>query len=138
MLVELIYQSMPATETVDVKGILEVARRKNAKLNITGMLCFDGKMFIQLLEAEEAIIDALYAAIEHDKRHKDIELLHRGKISKRSFDDWSMAYENIPEGMLETLSERIGVMSMMQMDTDIAAIGDSFGDRLFGLFPQQN
>ncbi len=138
MLVELIYTSVPATETVDVKAILEVARRKNAKLDITGMLCFDGKMFIQLLEAEEAVIDALYGAIEHDKRHKDIELLHRGKISERSFDDWSMAYENIPMGMLETLSERIGVMSMTEAGNEVAAIGESFGDRLFGLFPQQN
>lgn len=131
---ELIYTSLPTQKGIDVKSILDVARVNNPAKGITGFLCFDGHRFLQILEGEKTVIQELYASIERDTRHKDIELLHQGDISERSFSEWSMAYDNLPLGMLDTLAENIGVMSMMEAKDHIAGIDESYGARLFGLF----
>ena len=135
MLIEIIYTSVPAQAGVDIDSILEIAHRENPKNGITGLLCFDGVRFIQILEGEEKAVDNLYAAIAADKRNTNVELQHRGAMAERSFDSWSMAYENIPQGLLETLSESIGVMSMTTTRVTAGA-DESFGARLFGLFTQ--
>jgi len=131
---ELIYTSVSVKGDIDVKPILDAAQSHNSSNNITGLLCFDGRRFLQILEGEDNVIEALYASIENDTRHKDVELLHLGKIAERNFSTWSMTYENLPFGMLDTLSENIGVMSMVQAKEQIAKIGESFGARIFGLF----
>jgi hypothetical protein len=58
-LVSLVYVSV-ARELMsdeDLKAILEVARRKNAERNITGMLLYRSGYFIQALEGEEADVE---------------------------------------------------------------------------------
>ena len=60
-------------------------------------------MFFQCLEGEEAAVDALYARLQSDSRHKDIKLFSRKQISALSYADWSMKYVPIEKEMSRLL-----------------------------------
>lgn len=78
----------------DVPAILAVSRRNNARIGVTGVLLFDGRRFLQTIEGEPAVIDALIDRLKQDDRHRAIVVLSRREITVRSFADWSMAYRD--------------------------------------------
>lgn len=82
----------------DIEDILAKAREKNARLNITGMLLYRNGYFIQALEGEEADVMGLYNTIAADDRHRNVLMVSRETISKRSFGDWSMGFHDL-EGL---------------------------------------
>ena len=93
-LVRLIYVSR-MTEECDIsaiKEILEVSRKKNHELDITGVLCYDPAFFLQCLEGPRDAVNALYASIVRDPRHKDVLLLEYCDVASRGFGEWSMAF----------------------------------------------
>ncbi|WP_418153117.1 BLUF domain-containing protein [Litorimonas sp. RW-G-Af-16] len=59
-----------------VGDILTTSHRNNPAKEITGLLCYDGHRFLQILEGAEDNIHALYKTIHSDPRHTAIELLH--------------------------------------------------------------
>jgi hypothetical protein len=84
----------------DLKAILEVSRRNNARLGVTGMLlCHEG-CFIQALEGDRDVVESLYARIAQDQRHGRIVVLYRGEADSRTFPDWTMGFRRAsPEEM---------------------------------------
>lgn len=64
-----------------VKEIVEVARRSNPALGITGALLFDGERFCQLLEGGEAEVRGLMDRIAADARHTRVRVLHAAQTS---------------------------------------------------------
>lgn len=84
----------------DIQNILDKAKVKNVKLDITGMLCFSSNYFMQCIEASRDNVNALYYNILSDKRHTNIILLDYREISEREFADWSMLY--VPDSSLTT------------------------------------
>ncbi|MFY8273894.1 BLUF domain-containing protein [Pseudoalteromonas sp. SSDWG2] len=96
-LIRLIYASRVQDNfnTDDVAQILEASRKNNRKADITGLLCFNHKYFLQCLEGSRARVNSLYQRILHDQRHQDILLLSYGEVAERHFSNWSMGY--IPE-----------------------------------------
>jgi hypothetical protein len=96
-LFHLIYFSR-ATEKMGPTGlddILEVARERNAKCGITGLLLFEGGFFLQILEGPEAEVQALYKSIRKDQRHCEVFTICEYPVGKRHFDKWSMAHYEI-------------------------------------------
>jgi len=94
---ELIYTSC-ATREMDEINLVELliqSREKNARLEITGLLVYGNREFIQLLEGNKTEIFSLYDTIVKDSRHQQVNLLWDSTIKKRSFTDWSMAFLNI-------------------------------------------
>ena len=87
----------PETMRVEVEQILEVARRNNAHLGITGALLFNRGCFAQVLEGPQDNVERVFEEISCDLRHKDLAILEIAPVETRSFPDWSMAYT----GMLE-------------------------------------
>ena len=94
---ELIYISVATKhmDESDLSRILNVARGFNAKNNITGMLIYAEREFVQLLEGEKEDVLALYNKIKNDARHSGVKLFHQGDIETRTFKKWSMAYQSI-------------------------------------------
>lgn len=135
-LLELIYTSRSTAKpgTSHVQDILASAEKNNVASFITGLLLFDGERYIQVLEGEAENVEKIYDIIFNDDRHDTIELLHNGPILGRSFEGWRMAYDAIPKGLLEGLSEHMGVVSLELEPDDIAGPGESFGARLNGMF----
>ena len=88
----LIYVSRSITRFPhDLKAILESSRRKNARLDITGALCFLEGVYCQYLEGERADLEALYQVLLIDSRHKGVKLIELCDINQRLFTNWAMA-----------------------------------------------
>ncbi|CAM2907781.1 BLUF domain-containing protein [Vibrio neptunius] len=101
-LVRLVYASTITkgiTES-DIQNILDVARKNNALVDVTGLLLFNRNYFLQCLEGSRAQVNKIYHQILNDQRHQDILLLDYSEIFEREFGDWSMGY--IPEMSLTT------------------------------------
>lgn len=131
-LLEIVYSSeTPVAMTPDaVRALLERARQKNAEWNVTGLLCYDHKQFLQIIEGETDVIMDLFHAIQNDSRHTNVRILHEGDITARAFNDWKMAYEPIPSGLLPTLTRAIHRSSLgTELDDNMSA-----GRRIFTLF----
>lgn len=83
-----------------IQTLLDQSRTKNARLNVTGLLLYNGDMFAQCLEGTQGAVSSLYATIRIDDRHRDARVLAEGAISERCFPGWSMAFRRIdPAGV---------------------------------------
>lgn len=96
-LVSLVYVSFAShnMSTEELQEILTKARTFNPTKNITGMLLYRDRFFIQALEGEESDIDELYARIATDLRHEHVVTVFKEPIKTRSFGEWSMGFNNI-------------------------------------------
>ena len=132
---ELIYTSVSSAqpEKDEVSNILAVSEKNNDVSAITGLLMFDGHRYIQILEGEAESVNHLYDVISKDTRHQELELLHIGGISARSFENWRMAYEALPPGLLADLAEKMAVLSLEQNGEALTG-EESFGARLNAMF----
>ncbi|MBS7791881.1 BLUF domain-containing protein [Roseococcus sp. SDR] len=82
-------------------AILEVARRHNAEAGLTGALLHSRRWFAQVLEGERGALEALYARIMRDERHRDVTLLALHPAARRVFSRWSMVHAGqVPEQMI--------------------------------------
>lgn len=81
----------------DILAIVRESQVRNSRLGITGLLCYDGTHFFQIIEGPANTIDALYDAIRNDPRHTDIHTLSEVDVTVRSFSDWSMGYKRMDE-----------------------------------------
>jgi len=82
----------------DIESILIAARKNNIKTNVTGMLCFNRKYFLQCLEGSRTAVNKTYHHILNDPRHNHIIMLDYKEITTREFSEWSMGY--MPESSL--------------------------------------
>jgi hypothetical protein len=97
MLVRLLYASR-ATEALTpeiVDGILASSRKGNPALGITGLLCYSGDTFIQVIEGGRDTVSQLYSRITRDERHRDVVLLKYEEITERRFAGWTMGQVNL-------------------------------------------
>ena len=94
MLSRMIYTSTAVGPiTTAVTGtILRSAQAHNAVNGITGVLCQGQGVYLQVLEGERSLVDALYARILQDKRHQDIALRQQEDIKSRRYGRWAMAH----------------------------------------------
>jgi hypothetical protein len=93
-LIQLVYASRLASGTsgTAISSIVEVSRRNNARVGISGALCFNTEHFLQCLEGERTAVNATYARILADPRHGDAVILRYAEIVARDFPDWMMGY----------------------------------------------
>lgn len=104
-LMHTIYASIAVNDFTkdEIVDLLSKARKKNASLNITGMLLYDSGTFFQVLEGQQAELDALFAEISRDRRHHQITKIISESIPRRQFSDWSMGYAAISSDELKTV-----------------------------------
>jgi hypothetical protein len=88
----------------DLDEILRVARERNSRLGVSGILLFEGTSFLQVLEGEPDTIDPLFREIGKDKRHGRVVLLIREPVDDRSFASWTMGYSRIDRGELADIT----------------------------------
>ena len=76
----------------DVQDILTISRERNKAAGITGVLCYDPRFFLQVLEGPRDAVNELYCDIAGDKRHDHVMILSYQEVAARLFDEWSLAY----------------------------------------------
>ncbi len=97
MLVRLMYASRSA-ESVNHESLAAILRKSmanNPGTGVTGVLCFSGSIFLQVLEGGRSQVSTLYNKITRDPRHHDVVLLSYEEISERSFAGWAMGQVNL-------------------------------------------
>lgn len=78
--------------SADLDEILRTSRHQNSHRGVTGMLVYMDGGFIQALEGEQDVVDALVTRIAADSRHRDLVVIARYPISARQFPGWSMGF----------------------------------------------
>ncbi|WP_052733003.1 BLUF domain-containing protein [Hymenobacter terrenus] len=91
---QLIYMSQ-ATQPFsddDLVALLRQSRQWNEEQNITGVLLYGNKQFVQVLEADVPALCDLYGKLLRDPRHQTVTRLAYGPIAVRRFAQWSMGF----------------------------------------------
>ena len=88
------WQSFRALGT-EWTDLLTRSRQRNSLLNVSGMLIYKDGNFMQLLEGDQATVEALYRRIDKDTRHAGICKLLGGFTPQREFPNWSMGFCNL-------------------------------------------
>lgn len=94
MLIRLIYAST-ANDSVDLnefKNILQQAQANNYRNDLTGMLAFNSKVFLQALEGSRKQVNELYSKLVRDPRHHTVTVLGYKEIEERHWASWSMGF----------------------------------------------
>ena len=116
MLSTLIYRSRlsPGCCPEALSQIVAQAQTRNAALQITGILLFDGDYFLQVLEGPDSAVNLIYASIRRDPRHYNLVELMRdyaplrrfGNLGMELFDTRSYAQGSILEAVLQKGTSR--------------------------------
>ena len=96
-LISVIYASR-ATEHFhehEIPELLKQARLANARQELTGMLLYIDGSFLQVLEGQPDMVEAMFAAILLDKRHSQITLIARETILERAYEGWTLIHKTL-------------------------------------------
>lgn len=111
MIHQLVYQSaaIRAFTEDELIELLQVARNKNPRYQVTGMLLYHEGAFIQVIEGGRLVVERLFDKVRRDPRHDAIRVLARAQVPERLFGEWSMGFLRVnettavPEGLNEFL-----------------------------------
>jgi CheY-like chemotaxis protein len=93
----LVYQSgitTPLGES-ELLLLLTQSRAFNAAHGLTGVLLYNEREFLQLLEGPKAHVHAVFARIARDPRHTTVVKLADGPILHRQFTQWAMGFQAV-------------------------------------------
>ena len=94
MLTRLTYASKTAEalNPASLQALLDHARAANERRNITGMLAFDSRWFLQVLAGDRHVVNEVFSRIAADPRHRRVELREVAATEERRFARWSVAF----------------------------------------------
>ncbi len=90
-----ISKSVKPMLNAELEDLLVVCRANNMQQKITGMLLYADQQFIQVLEGEQNVVEALYEKIAKDERHSNAEIVLQRTIESREFSKWAMGFRSI-------------------------------------------
>lgn len=76
----------------NIETLYEKAKANNLKNNITGILIYKNKNFLQVLEGDSKTVDTTFAKIEYDTRHHNIFKVINTSIEGRIFEDYNFGF----------------------------------------------
>lgn len=111
MIVRCVYASRAASALTApmIEDILEKSRVNNPAHGITGILCYSGDVFIQVLEGARDEVCELYNSIVRDQRHANVRIIVFEEIRERKFCNWTMGHVDLSKinpGLLLKYHER--------------------------------
>jgi len=109
MLYRLHYLSSASPDLIkaDIEELVRTSSVKNALLNITGALGYDGERFAQILEGAREDVLALMDTIRADDRHTGVIILDEKPVQRRLYTGWglkhidSLIFEDFENAMAE-------------------------------------
>jgi hypothetical protein len=93
-MLQIIYASAATVRFTELELtlLLRDARGNNTRLGVTGMLLYQDGSFLQVIEGDEHVLEALFQKIGRDERHAHVNILFRREIEERHFGDWAMGF----------------------------------------------
>lgn len=92
-----------------IGDIARSSKAWNRSVGITGALAFTESYFAQYIEGPEKPVGELVVKLLRDDRHGNIDIVKVESVSKRRFDDWSLAFSGpdvFTDAYLRPLLER--------------------------------
>ena len=84
--------------------LLNKSRANNVRRNVTGLLIYDKKSFMQFMEGDaESVDDIFQNRIEPSHLHKNVTLLSQREIEERNFKNWTMGFYSIYSKELQSV-----------------------------------
>lgn len=117
----------------DLAELLAQAQRGNAQRGITGALVYGDGQFMQIMEGEQATLEALYAHIKQDRRHTGLFKLADRPIEARRFAEWSMAFQVVSPAAFQQLAGYVEPTRLADHLPDLGAIDSLFLERMRAL-----
>jgi hypothetical protein len=120
-LMSLIYASR-STECFhehEIPDLLQQVRIANAKQEITGMLLYIGGSFLQVLEGQPEMVDAVFSRIIRDNRHTQLTLIARESIPERAFEGWTMMHQTLDPVEAGELVGEVGYFTSPTLTTQL-------------------
>ncbi|MES2208174.1 MAG: BLUF domain-containing protein [Pseudomonadota bacterium] len=74
----------------EINKILKSSKKNNPAFDLTGVLIYGGKMFMQVLEGPEHSVLRQYVKILDDPRHDDASIIYLSPCNERMFENWAM------------------------------------------------
>lgn len=87
----------------DLITLLMNSRATNKGLGLTGILLYSDRHFVQILEGENAVVNARFERIAADPRHHDVALILREETTERQFPKWTMGYKSLSDPMVSMI-----------------------------------
>lgn len=119
-----------------ISALVRVSRANNERDGITGILVAAGDLFFQVIEGPDDKVDALYARISVDPRHRQVLLLssEQGDFS-RICPDWAMRKVDLTSAAVDRAEParvllRMAYVQRQLADEAVAAL-ESFTWRAF-------
>ncbi|KUO56705.1 MAG: hypothetical protein APF78_11405 [Sphingomonadales bacterium BRH_c3] len=98
MLRQIVYISTAAgIDSAAIASILESCRRNNAERAVTGLLLYNGRNFLQLLEGNVEDLSWVLHRIEADPRHNGVSIIEDIAVEERACPDWLMRHIRIAD-----------------------------------------
>ena len=105
----------PDAPLTTVPDIARLSRVNNKRLDITGLMVFDGQRFCQQIEGSIKMVVNLFERISVDPRHGNVCMVHQGNITTRHFRHFNMGYPTIED------SDLLGDLEQLQGAKALAA-----------------
>ncbi len=83
-----------AVSATQCATIAQAAAERNSSQDVTGLLLFNGKRFLQVLEGPRDNVEKIYDRIGRDGRHRALVMLRKQEVAEREFGEWGMAYDD--------------------------------------------
>ena len=120
---QLVYISTAkGVEDAEIERILAQSRRNNQRDEITGLLLYNGRRFLQALEGPSAAVYRTYERIRADTRHRATVMLSSKMVEQRQFGNWGMACERVNVGGAQpSLIEKVDALVVGLTDSTLRA-----------------
>lgn len=90
-------QALVSFSEDELLELAEQAARKNEDLGVTGYLSYSSGRFMQYLEGDQPLIDALFDQIRRDSRHEILDEVEWPNVGHRMFGSWSMRHPTVED-----------------------------------------
>ena len=98
MLVQLVYISTCVGNQIDMDPeMFNAARARNIDRGIASVVLSNNIYYIHSIEGERDAVNKLYSTILRDTKHKNCIILRYLEISKKDFEDFSVAFARLSD-----------------------------------------
>lgn len=95
----IVYTSEFTLEESEAESVLtdiaSKAKLNNPLMEITGLLFYHNRRFVQIIEGEKNSLEDLMSILDEDRRHKNVERIIDQETHKRGFKQWNMDTFNL-------------------------------------------
>jgi hypothetical protein len=98
-----------AVSPMQCADIARASAVRNQAEGVTGLLLFNSRRFLQVLEGPKDAVERVYDRIAKDGRHGALVKLREASIDTREFGQWGMAYDD-PARPSDTLKDKVSAL----------------------------